>query len=475
MKIIATIIVSFVFFTSHAQYVVKDIKSFGAKGDGRTNDQDAFKSAADFFNKRGGNGKLIISKGTYIIGKQTFTGGQANKPAYSAENVLMFSNIKNLTVSGETGSLLKYMPGLRFGAFKPTGEVYEHGNNYFVNQAYTAQIGYCIRFDNSTNVIVSGITMDGNSDNFILGGVYGDVGRQVAHTGIFIQNGKNITLDNNYIHHFGLDGITVVNSGGDKPDSIVITNTTSEYNGRQGLSWVGGNGLYAKNCKFNHTGKGKVTSAPAAGIDIEAEGKQIKNGVFVDCEFVDNSGCGLSADSGNSSDCTFSGCTFWGTTNWSIWVKKPRFTFTNCNIYGSMVHGFPADNDNDATKFDDCRFEDKPYNGKPPYGTYLIESNIGKRMVFNNCTFTSNTKKLCWFNFGSTQDEKCKLNNCNFIINNSNLPANDFVGMMKGASANNCTFTFTDPDAKAKKYYIAGYTQPVGNGLNQLKVLYKSR
>ena len=83
----------FLYRTSFAQkYIVKDIKSFGAKGNGKTNDQKAFQKAAAYFNNRGGNGKLIISKGIYIIGKQTFTGGKPNKPAYEGEDVLHFMN-----------------------------------------------------------------------------------------------------------------------------------------------------------------------------------------------------------------------------------------------------------------------------------------------------------------------------------------------------------------------------------------------
>ena len=478
MKIILSTFFLLLFFVVKSQdFVVKDIKSFGAKGDGKTNDQDAFESAADYFNKHGGNGKLVISKGTYMLGKQTFTGGQNNMPVYTGENVMKFSNIKNFTITGENGSLLRYMPGLRFGAFKPTGEVYEHGNNYFVNRAYMGQIGYCILIDNCSDITITGVTMDGNSDNFILGGVYGDVGRQVPHTGIYIQKGKNVKIENDYIHHFGLDGITVANPPGDSPDSISIINTTSEYNGRQGLSWVGGNGLYAKNCKFNHTGKGKLSSAPAAGVDIESEAAGLKNGIFEDCEFIDNSGCGLVADSGNSSDCTFTGCTFWGTTGWSVWTNKPRFTFNSCNIYGSATHGFNADNITDATKFNDCKFEDKPYNGTPPYGTYLIESNSVKRMSFTNCTFTSNTKKLYWLASPPTYsaEEKYQLTNCKFIINNDNLPQGDFIAISSGVAATNCSYNFTGPNAKAKRYNF-GNSNPLNNlGSSANKLLYQGK
>ena len=102
MKFILSGIFFLLFFAAQSQtYIVKDIKSFGAKGDGKTNDQAAFKMASEFFNNRGGNGKLIIPKGIYIVGNQVFTGGQLNKPAYQGEDVLHFTNIKNFSIEGE--------------------------------------------------------------------------------------------------------------------------------------------------------------------------------------------------------------------------------------------------------------------------------------------------------------------------------------------------------------------------------------
>ena len=477
MKFILAAIFSLVFFTARSQaYITKDIKSFGASGDGESNDQAAFEKAADYFNKRGGNGKLIISRGTYIVGEQSFTKGLQNKPAYTGKDVMDLKNIDNFKIEGEEGSILKYAPGLRYGAFSPTtGEVYNHGNNYFVKRAYLATIGYCILIENSTNIIISGVTMDGNNGNLILGGIFGDMGRQIPHTGIYISNSRNIRIDKASIHHFGLDAISVANKQTKESsalDSITISNSTFEYNSRQGLSWVGGNQLYVKDCKFNHTGKGKFSSPPGAGVDIEAEVGPVRNGVFENCEFIDNTGCGLVADSGNSGDCTFTGCTFWGTTSWSIWVTKPGFSFHNCNIYGSVAHGYNSLSSQDATKFYTCLFEDKPYNGNPVFGSYLIESNNRKRMSFFDCTFISNKKKLCWFNStAKSAEEKYQFTNCSFTINNNNLPARDFAGIIRGAALKDCTFTFTDPDAKRKRYYLGGYGEGSNANLGGNKII----
>jgi len=78
-------------FSSAAQKnITKSIKDFGAKGDGHSDDQDAFVKASIFFNERKGNGKLVIPKGIYIVGRQTFSGnGQKNiSIAYLGDNVL---------------------------------------------------------------------------------------------------------------------------------------------------------------------------------------------------------------------------------------------------------------------------------------------------------------------------------------------------------------------------------------------------
>ena len=395
-------------------YIEKDIKFFGAKGDGKTDDHMSFQKAATYFNGRGGNGKLIISPGTYIVGKQIFSAGKAGQPAYLGEDVLHFVNIKNFKIQGSSKSILKYADSFRLGAFDPaTGKPYEHGNNLFIKHPYAAYVGTCIYLENCNDISVIYLTLDGNNKNLILGGVFGDVGRQVPHYGIFIKNSRNIVVNNVNSHHFGLDGISVSNILSKQEDNIKLLNSRFEYNARQGLSWIGGNSLYANNCKFNHTGKSKFSSPPSAGVDIEAEVGPIRNGVFEFCEFVDNAGVGMLADKGDGGDCIFKNCTFWGTTNWSVWVTKPGFTFTHCKIYGSFVHGYDSPDKKNATSFLSCTFEDKLYNGKEPYGDFLIESNNRKRVSFTDCTFIAQQKKIVLGIFTRLQNQ---MKNINLII-----------------------------------------------------------
>jgi hypothetical protein len=439
-------------------YVIKDIKSFGAKGDGRSDDHAAFERAAEFFNKRGGRGKLLISKGVFIVGKQIHTKGVGGKPAYEGANVLNFTNVQDLTIEGTAGSQIKYKDGLRFGAFNPnTGLPHEHGNNYFVKYDWAAIIGHCLFFNEVRNVTIKNLELNGNNGKIILGGVFGDVGRQIPHYGIFIQNSKNIIVDGVKVHHFALDGISIANKLSMTNDKIVLKNSSFEYNSRQGFSWIGGNDLQAQNCKFNHTGQGVFYSSPGAGVDIEAEVGPIRNGKFENCEFINNKGCAMVADSGDSGFCSFKGCTFWGVENWSIWVTKPGFTFKDCNIYGSVVHGFNSPTEKEATKFIDCHFEDKPYKGSEPFGNFLVESNSIKRMSFTGCSFTSYKKKPIWVDISTNlqPEEKYQFQDCRFTIYNNNFPSGDYIAVIRNIRYRNCTFEFKHKDAKKRGYYLS--------------------
>lgn len=421
MKFLFSLLLSVFFLTQGVTaqtFLTKNIKSFGAKGDGKTNDHAAFEKAATFFNKRGGNGKLIIPSGTYIIGFQEYTGNQPKGYAYTGKDVLHFDSVKNFTITGTSKSVLKYQDSLRFGTFDPkTKMIYSHGRDFY-DASYAAVIGHCIYFDNCINISINNLNLDGNSDHIIQGGGYGDVGTQLQHYGIFIKNSRKVSVSNVNAHHFGCDGICVCNVTSAQKDEITFTNSKFEYNARQGFSFVGGNDLHVKNCSFNHTGKGKFSSPPGAGVDIEAEIGPVANGVFERCEFVNNSGCGLTAV--NGSNCTFNDCTFWGVTSWSAWVTTPAFTFTRCRFYGSTVWAYNSPDEENATKYFNCTFEDKPYKGIEPYGNFLIENNETKRVSYTNCTFIVNKKRPYWLLITSAKmpEEKYQLNNCTFILKN---------------------------------------------------------
>ena len=115
-----------------------------------------------------------------------------------------------------------------------------------------------------------------------------------------------------------------------------------------------------------------------------------RDGRFVECEFVDNSGCGMVADSGDSADCLFERCRFVGTTNWSAWPKKPGFVFRDCLFVGSIVQVFGDRDPARATQFVGCRFHGDPKlspTGKV-FGDFLGDLGAGDlNVLMKDCDF----------------------------------------------------------------------------------------
>jgi hypothetical protein len=213
----------------------------------------------------------------------------------------------------------------------------------------------------SAPIEISDVELDGNLPQLQIGGPYGDTGHQIPAIGLWLaDNSSTETVRNVHSHHHGQDGVEI--SGDDKRKARSrFVNVVSEYNGRQGVSLIGGRGYDFEHCKFRHTGRSAVTSAPGAGVDLEAEGgKIIRDITFTGCQFVDNAGCGLLADSGDIEVVTFTRCTFVGTTSWSAWPRKPRIRFDGCTFVGAVVHPFASPNPGLATQFHDCRFTDDP-------------------------------------------------------------------------------------------------------------------
>jgi hypothetical protein len=257
---------------------------------------------------------------------------------------------------------------------------------------------------------VSDLELDGNIDRLRLGGQYGDTGHQIPAWGLALLDNRGLErIRNIYTHHHGQDGFYIdgPNPTGRPPPERRIVNLRSEYNARQGCSIVGGHGYRFEDCRFNHTGRSKsgLRSAPGAGVDIEAEGDKVnRDHSFLRCEFVDNNGCGMVADSGDSEGALFRDCTFIGTTAWAVWPNKPRFRFHNCLFVGASVRAFGDPDERRAAQFHDCRFRDDPklsptgtvaMGGEKHYPIYDLSSEAN--VLFNRCDFLlTHNGKLPW-------------------------------------------------------------------------------
>ena len=372
---------------------------FGAKGDGRTNDTAAFARMAAVLSAQGG-GVVELRKTTYIVGVQTRAPLKPTGYLYEPDPILVFAGLKGpLSIIGN-GARLKAAAGLKYGTFDAvTGEKSTHLMPYIHGGELATPYRAMILISNCSGPIeIRDLELDGNIEALQIGGPYGDTGWQIPAVGIFLrENSGNERISNVYSHHHAQDGVQI--SGVDYVRSLLalttFENVSCEYNARQGISLVGGRGYRFRNCKFNHTGKAMISSAPGAGVDMEAEGgKRIRDISFDDCEFSDNAGAGLVADTGDSEGAKFDRCTFIGTTNWSAWPNKPDFRFADCNFVGALVHPYGDKDPALAAQFRRCSFRDDPalsptgqvyggVNGDHPIADMPGNQNV----LFDQCSF----------------------------------------------------------------------------------------
>ena len=374
-------------------------EDFGAVGDGRTNDTAAFASMTDAVNASGG-GTVILRPTTYIVGGHL--PGTTSIWAFPPAQVMIFDSCsKGLGIYGN-GARLRCADGLRFGTFDPlTGLATQHPMPFYGATERSSPYSGMLVVQNCTGkVYIEGLELDGNLSGLSIGGPYGDTGWQIPATGLWLTNNSGgETIRDIHSHHHAQDGIYLDAPAG-RTMMTQLENVVSEYNGRQGCSVVGGSNHSFLNCRFNHTGRGGLVSAPGAGLDIEAESSAIRNLSFSGCEFSNNAGAGMVADSGDSSGATFTNCLFVGTSTWSAWPNKPNFRFQSCRFVGSLCHAFFDTDPQRATQFSGCSFLDDPAlspTGKV-YGFAIADLGAGDtNVLFDGCSFNlKNGSLLPW-------------------------------------------------------------------------------
>lgn len=369
-------------------------EQFGARGDGRSNDTDAFAALSAAVNALGG-GVVVLKPVTYLVGKQTPTGGTSEKYAYRPSTILHFVDCAGpVTVRGN-GARLRCADGLRFGTFDPrTGlptsrrPPFKHGREVATPYEAMIRVERC-----SGTVVISELELDGNVGGLRIGGPYGNSGWQIPATGIQLINNKGaIQLSKIYAHHHALDGLTLYRPL-DQTLPVRVSDVRAEYNGRQGCSITGGRNYSFERCRFLHTGKGGLRSAPGAGVDLEAGRYPIRDVSFAACVFSNNSGTGV-VGVGNTEGATFNGCTFVGTTSRAAWPSKPRFRFHNCVFAGSIIRAHGDPDPTRAAQFHDCIFSDDP--ALSPTGQIFLGRGRRREMailpknqnvLFNRCKF----------------------------------------------------------------------------------------
>jgi hypothetical protein len=304
-------------------------------------------------------------------------------------------------------------------------------------------------------VSVTQLELDGNIDGLIVGGQYGDVGIQLPAFGIIAYSNDRLEITKIHAHHHGTDGIMVGYPGlteQSDPTPTLIEDVVSEHNARQGFSWVGGIGMTVRRSKFLSSGKGRFSSPPGAGIDIEAEESVNRDGLFEDCEIANNAGVGLVADSGDSARITVRRSSIWGNTGWSIWPLKPYMRFEDCDIHGAGVNLYGSvDEPAAAVKFVGCSFDDAAHpDFGAAYGDMLLNlgGGISQNVAFESCSFTA-TKGKSLYIVGGTLEDPIVLSKGTTISHRFLPSPGDFVAVLNGVRLDDVHFTEALPEASS--------------------------
>ncbi|MEJ5961313.1 glycosyl hydrolase family 28-related protein [Pedobacter immunditicola] len=375
------------------QYKTVNVKSYGAKGDGKSNDYPALKKAVAQINAQKG-GLLYFPPGTYYL--DVYHQGKKSVDTTDLE--------------------FKYCDGLRIYGEKATiavkGDIHRKVTRKNANHTFSSitaitpiKLSYC------KNVTIEGLTLDGNVDQMSKDKKVNESGGHL----IFINRSENVKLKNLNIHHAQTDGIYIRNHS----KNVTGENLVSSNNARQGMSIIQLEKGVFNNCKFINTGitGGKYgRHAPSGGVDIEPnrQTERVVDIQFNNCTFANNRGpqllvshpatsrqivlrsCKFVADKNsnrlgvlvNAKEVLFEDCHFdLGKAN--IYPARKAGTssvFRNCVIRSSSS-GFIAVNKGTerSVVIDRCTLE---YTGKAKISSYFPYINM------TNMVFTNNTIKV---------------------------------------------------------------------------------
>lgn len=251
-----------------------NVKDYGAKGNGVTDDTKAFQLCIDKLRDNGG-GTMEVPKGNYPISFLKFFG----------------KNYSNITILGENATILQRIVGSRKSA----------ENNKFKTFAQRHAADGCFVFDAQVskqkddsqsikNIKISGLNFVSDVERH----GFDELLHQISAHGV-----SNFTVENCAFTGFLGDGIAI-NGGTDFSKfhdaynkDVVIRNCKFDginRNNRQAISIYYSDGFLIDKCSFRNTTRDDMPGA----IDIEPDREinVVRNGVISNCSFYNIGGLG---------------------------------------------------------------------------------------------------------------------------------------------------------------------------------------
>lgn len=387
-----------------------NVYNFGATGNGSHSDyydHDAIQKIKNII--KNSNSKSFIVHfpfGEFIIGRQTFTSG-VGFTTEDGLNISFPSMVDKSIIIQSDNASFKLRDGSYYGVFdKITKDPFQTTMPFYPGTASWAadgdkvavvESGYMFNFDNINSVLTTGVfNIDGNMQNCIIGGKYGDDGWQLIAYGFRVARVKRFNIKNIFSDNHCLDGVYIAGiNNNTTPDILnpsyngVVKNVATKGNGRQGFSLGGGQNISFYDCYSDNIGmpEFKVQSLPKSCFDIEAELSPIRNIKFYNCFFGNAPTTSLVADSADTRNVQFFNCRFINGYGVTAWVRKPEFKFFNCYFNGYMEGQYGSFTESDRTVYQDCTFTDDPkYNPNYVAGNRYLINASGANPIFKDCT-----------------------------------------------------------------------------------------
>jgi hypothetical protein len=255
-----------------------NVKDFGAKGDGLSDDYEAMQAAAVAICRSPG-ATLVYPPGVYRINRYRINGG----PNANKVQDIRYMGCTGITITG-SGARIDVRGDFRRSA--------DYSDGPYVRSYANSVIPF--EFINSFGFHLVGFEVNGNVDQMSRDArVVEGTG-----TGILTTNCKDYSIENLFVHHFATDGITLGGNSEVADQRIRLDHVTSTHNARQGLSIIQVRQATIINSVFNDTGRtgSYGNHAPAAGVDVEPMRRppeeDIYTGliIFDNCRFEENIG-----------------------------------------------------------------------------------------------------------------------------------------------------------------------------------------